>query len=106
MVLLLTVGVIEEERSEERLLVPVETSDESVQEDILLVLQLMAAVFPFKTREGLAVKLLITPWRTQVEPPATCTCPEGQVQLGEYASLRPLAQMGNATQVEAPKGWY
>jgi len=58
------------------------------------------------TRLGLAVRLLMTPGVTQVEPPRTCTWPDGHWQLGEYDWLRPLAHTGSATQLLAPRGWY
>ena len=83
MVLLLTTGLIEEERAETRRWVPNVSRAESVQPAMCDVLHVTVAVLPLSTRDGLAVKELMTPGWTQVLPPVTCTWPDGHVHEGE-----------------------
>jgi hypothetical protein len=73
MVLPLIVACTDEERTLERLFVPVVLRLVSAQALIAEVAQVIVVVSPLRTRLGLAVRLLMTPASTQVEPPATWT---------------------------------
>lgn len=91
MVFWLMVTLSEEESVEARLAVPLASKPESVQADMWAVLQVTVVWVPLSTRLGLAVRLLMTPCSTQVEP--LCSWPLAQVHEGAYELASPFEQV-------------
>jgi len=77
----LIVGVSEPESAEETVMVPAVENWLKVQALMWEVLQLTVVVWPFCTRIGEAVNVVMLPGTTQVEP--LCISPEGHKQFGE-----------------------
>ncbi len=77
------VGVRVEERADDSVRVPVASKAETEHAVMFDVAHDTVAVRPANTRLGVAVKLVIDPFGTQMLPPCTWTWPAGQVQLGE-----------------------
>ena len=83
MVLLLIVAGNEADNCDESETLPEASKPVNAQALMPEVLHTKVVWPPLRTRLGVAVRLLITPALTHVEPPNTWTLPLGQVQLGE-----------------------